>query len=385
MTTVETTVAADLKSHFATLEDPRDGNAQLHNLLDIVLIAVCAVICGANAWTEVEVFGHAKRAWLETFLELPQGIPSHDTFGRVFRHLDPLVFERCFRQWTNAIQQRTAGQVIAFDGKCLRRSGDALLGKAAIYMVSAWATADHLVLGQRKVAEKSNEITAIPALLQLLDVRGCIVSIDAIGTQKAIAAQVVAQEGDYLLAVKDNQPHLHEDVQALFAWAERVDYAEIEHAYWEMTNKGHGRIETRECWTISDPACLRMIADWEAWAQLRTVVRIRARRTLNGHTSVEERYYISSIAAQAERTAQQALNATRRHWGIENQLHWVLDMAFREDECCVRKDHGDENLAVLRHIAYNCLQRDTHKDLGTHGKRLKAGWDTDYLSQLLGN
>ena len=384
MTTVDSTLAVDLKSHFATVEDPRDGPAQLHNLLDIMIIAICAVICGANAWTEVEAFGQAKAEWLGTFLELPHGIPSHDTFGRVFRHLDPVVFETCFREWTQAVQAHTAGQVIALDGKCVRRSGDALLGKAAIYMVSAWATADHLVLGQRKVAEKSNEITAIPELLQVLDVSGCIVSIDAIGTQKTIAAQVVAQDGDYMLAVKDNQPHLREDIQNLFAWAERVGYADIQHAHWQTTNKGHGRIEIRDCWTISDPSCIAMLADWEAWEQLQTVVRIRAQRINHGQTSIEERYYISSIPDQAARTAQQALSAVRQHWGIENQLHWVLDMAFREDECCVRKDHGDENLAVLRHIALNQLNQDTTTRLGVHGKRLKAGWDTDYLSRLLG-
>lgn len=384
MLTVETTIAADLKSHFATLEDPRDGPAQLHNLLDIIMIAICGAICGANAWTEIEAFGQAKAEWLGTFLELPHGIPSHDTFGRVFRYLDPAAFESCFRHWTQAVQSRTQGQVIALDGKCLRGSGDAGVGKAAIYMVNAWASEDHLVLGQRKVAQKSNEITAIPMLLEVLDVRGCIVSIDAIGTQKAIAAQVVQQEGDYMLAVKDNQPHLREDIEALFGWAERIEYRDIPYAYTETTHKGHGRIETRECWTISDPTCLRMIADWEEWAGLQTVVRIRAQRQLNGRVSVEERYYISSIPDQGTRTAPQALHAVRQHWGIENRLHWVLDIAFREDECCVRKDHGDENLAVLRQIALNCLRRDKKTRLGVHGKRLKAGWDTDYLAQLLG-
>jgi predicted transposase YbfD/YdcC len=384
MTAKKTARAVDLKSYVATLEDPRDGPAQLHNLLDIVIIAICAIICGADSWTEVEAFGKAKAAWLGTFLELPHGIPSHDTFGRVFRHLDPVAFEARFREWTQAVRAHTAGQVIALDGKCLRHSGDAELGKAAIYMVSAWATADHLVLGQRKVAEKSNEITAIPELLQVLDVQGCIVSIDAMGTQKAIAAQIVARGGEYLLAVKDNQPHLREDIQALFEWATQMEYLNIQHAHWQTTNKGHGRIEVRDCWTISDPACIRMVADWEAWEQLQTVVYIRAQRTRQGQTSVEERYYISSIPAQGARTAQQALSAVRQHWGIENQVHWVLDMAFREDACCVHKDHGDENLAVLRHIALNCLRQDDQTRLGVHGKRLKAAWDTDYLSLLLG-
>lgn len=377
-------LAADLKSHFGTLDDPRNGHAQLHKLLDIIIIAICAVMCGANAWTEVETFGKAKQEWLETFLELPHGIPSHDTFGRVFRMLDPVSFEARFRDWVAAVKTQTEQEIVGVDGKCLRRSHDAPLGKAAIYMVSAWATQNRLVLGQRKVAEKSNEITAIPELLSLLDVRGCLVTIDAIGTQKPIAAQIVAQEADYLLAVKDNQPHLRDDLDRLFTWAERVAYDNIQHAHCQTTNKGHGRIEVRECWTISDPEGLRMIAQVDDWQDLRTVVRIRAQRTLNGKTTTQERYYISSLLEQGQQTATQALKAARWHWGIENRLHWVLDIAFREDECRVRKDHGDENLAVLRHIALNLLRQDTATQLGIHGKRLKAGWDAQYRSKLLG-
>jgi len=379
----DTTLTADLKSHFGTLDDPRDGNAQLHNLLDIIIIAICAAICGADAWTEVETFGKAKIAWLKTFLELPHGIPSHDTFGRVFRLLDPVAFESRFRDWVAVVQTHIDREIVGFDGKCLRRSHDASLDKAAIYMVSAWATQNQLVLGQRKVAEKSNEITAIPELLELLDVEGCIVTIDAIGTQKTIAAQIVAQGADYLLAVKDNQPHLRDDLDMLFAWAERIEYDNIQHAHCQTTNKGHGRIEVRDCWTISDPECLKMIAQADAWTNLRTVVRIRAQRTSGANTTVQERYYISSLPEQGVQTARQTLKAARWHWGIENRLHWVLDIAFREDECRVRKDHGDENLAVLRHIALNLLRQDTTTKLGVHGKRLKAGWDTQYLSKLL--
>ena len=377
------TSGTDLLTCFAKLEDPRDGLAQLHELLDIVVIAVCAIICGADHWTEVEAFGKAKEAWLSTFLALPHGIPSHDTFGRVFRHLDPEAFEASFREWTGAIRDRVGGEVIPIDGKCLRRSGDAPLGKSAIYMVSAWASSTHLVLGQRRVDAKSNEITAIPELLRTLDVAGCVVSIDAIGTQKEIAQQIVAQAGDYVLALKDNQPHLREDVQSLFQWAEKLGYAELPHAYVKTTHKGHGRIETRECWTLSGPTCLALLADGDAWTGLQTVVRVRAeRRTGDQHTS-EERYYISSLPDVGPHTAERALEAVRSHWCIENQLHWVLDMAFREDESRVRKDHGDENLAVLRHIALNLLRQDTRTRLGIHGKRLKAGWDTAYLSQLL--
>lgn len=383
MDTATENIAADLKTCFANLEDPRNGPAQVHELLDMMVIAVCAIICGADHWTEVEAFGKAKQAWLSTFLALPGGIPSHDTFGRLFRHLDPEVFEASFREWTAGLRQRVAGEVIPIDGKCLRGSHDRGLGKNAIYMVSAWAHDNHIVLGQRKVDEKSNEITAIPELLRALDVAGCIVSIDAMGTQKDIAAQIVAQEGDYVLALKNNQPHLFEDVQGLFTWADNLDYEAIVHAYHKDTHKGHGRIEIRECWTISDPSCITMLEGWEEWADLHTVMRIRAERRIGEMCTTEERYYISSLPDVGAKTAEQALETIRSHWSIENCLHWVLDMAFREDESRIRKDHGDENLAVLHHITLNLLRQDTQTRLGIHGKRLKAGWNTDYLARLL--
>jgi predicted transposase YbfD/YdcC len=383
MDTTTENIAVDLKACFANLDDPRNGPAQVHELLDMIVLAICAIICGADHWTEVEAFGKAKLAWLSTFLALPGGIPSHDTFGRLFRHLDPEAFEASFRQWTVGLRQRIAGEVVPIDGKCLRGSHDRGLGKHAIYMVSAWASDNRIVLGQSKVDEKSNEITAIPELLRALDVAGCIVSIDAMGTQKDIAAQIVAQEGDYVLALKDNQPHLCEDVQSLFTWADNRDYEAMAHAYHQDTHKGHGRIEIRECWTISDPSCIAMLAGWEAWAGLHTVVRVRAERRSGATRTTEDRYYISSLPDAGAKTAEQALGAIRSHWSIENCLHWVLDMAFREDESRVRKDHGDENLAVLRHIALNHLRQDTQTRLGIHGKRLKAGWDTDYLARLL--
>jgi predicted transposase YbfD/YdcC len=383
METATENIAANLKTCFANLEDPRNGPAQVHELLDIVVIAVCAIVCGANHWTEVEAFGKAKQAWLSTFLALPGGIPSHDTFGRLFRHLDPEVFETSFREWAAGLRQRIAGEVIPIDGKCLRGSHDRGLGKNAIYMVSAWAHSNHIVLGQRKVDEKSNEITAVPELLRTLDVAGCIVSIDAMGTQKDIAAQIVAQEGDYVLALKNNQPHLFEDVQSLFTWADNLDYEAIAHAYHKDTHKGHGRIEIRECWTISDPNCIAMLESWEEWADLHTVVRLRAERRIGEMCTTEERFYICSLPDTGTKTAERVLAAVRSHWSIENCLHWVLDMAFREDESRIRKDHGDENLAVLHHIALNLLRQDTQTRLGIHGKRLKAGWDTDYLARLL--
>jgi predicted transposase YbfD/YdcC len=382
-TAIDVTTTADLKTCFTALVDPRKGNAQLHLLLDMVVIAICATICGADHWTEVEAFGQAKEPWLRTFLELEHGIPAHDTFGRVFRHLDPEAFEACFVQWTQAIYKRTAGEVVPIDGKCLRRSHDGVLGKHAIYMVSAWAAENHLVLGQKKVDDKSNEITAIPELLRVLDVAGCIVTIDAMGTQKEIAQQIVTQEGDYVLALKENQPHLLEDVQNLFTWAANCEFQEMHAAHIQTVNKDHGRLEIRDCWTISDPSCIEMLADYREWANLQTVVRIRAERRCPDKTTAEERYYISSLPDMGAATAKRVLEAVRSHWGIENQLHWVLDMAFREDECRVRKGHGAENFAVIRHIALNLLKQDTRTRLGTHGKRLKAAWDTKYLERLL--
>jgi len=381
--TETTQIRTDIRTYFAELKDPRNGPAQRHQLLDIVIIAICAIVCGADHWTEVETFGQARETWLRQFLELPHGIPSHDTFGRVFRHLDPEVFESSFRTWTQALHKRSAGEVIPIDGKCLRSSHDRSSGKAAIYMVSAWTENNHLVLGQRKVDAKSNEITAIPELLRMLDIKECIVTIDAMGTQKAIAAQIREQEGDYLLALKGNHTHLNEDVASLFKWAEKIDYVGLDHDYHRTINKGHDRIEIRECWTLSGATSIGILNEHEDWGGLQTVTRIRAERRLNDRTTVEDRFYISSLPYTGPDTAARVLHAARSHWGIENSLHWVLDMAFREDECRVRLGHGDENLAVLRHIALNLLRADKKTKLGVHGKRLKAAWNPDYLAEIL--
>ena len=370
---------ASIEYHFADLDDPRIDRTKQHKLLDIVVITICAVICGADDWVAVEIFGKAKHDWLKQFLDLPNGIPSHDTFGRVFGALDPEQFQSCFLNWINAVSEITQGQVIALDGKTLRRSHDKTLGKKAIVMVSAWATANGLVLGQRKVDEKSNEITAIPELLQVLEISGCIITIDAMGCQKEIAADIVEQDADYVLALKENHGNLYEDVELLFDDLEKSRFSAYQYDYERTVNKGHGRIEIRQCWTISDPDVLRCLRGTKDWKKLASVVKVQAERRTGQETTIEDRYYLSSLAGNA----QKLLDSSRTHWGIENSLHWVLDIAFREDECRVRKGYGAQNLATLRHIAVNLLKQEKTAKIGTKSKRLRAGWDERYLLKIL--
>ena len=375
---MEDKVLPTIEQHFGDLTDPRIDRTKLHELMNILVIAICAVIAGADNWEDVEEFGKARIEWFQTFLELPHGIPSHDTFTRVFARLDPEQFQACFIRWMTAVCEVISGQVIAIDGKVLRRSHDKGIDKAAIDMVSAWATANRLVLGQVKVDEKSNEITAIPQLLEALEVSGCIVTIDAMGCQTEIAAKIIDREAEYVLGLKGNQGNLYEDVERLFADLEDSQYKAYAFDYDKTVNKDHGRIEIRACWTISDSEVLQHLRGFANWKNLVTVSRIRSERRIGEEQSCEDRYHIASLIG-----AEQMLKIVRSHWGIENELHWTLDLAFDEDRCRVRKDHGPENFVLLRHIALNLLKQEKTSKRGIKGKRLLAGWKQDYLLKVL--
>jgi predicted transposase YbfD/YdcC len=371
-------VVATIKEHFSEVRDPRQPGKVEHPLINIIFITICGVLCGADSWTAIETFSNAQKEWLSHYLNLERGIPSHDTLGSTFALLDREQFSRSFLNWMQAVCELVAG-IVAIDGKQLRRSHDKHVGQGAIHMVSAWGEANGLVLGQHKVDEKSNEITAIPLLLAALDLTGCIVTIDAMGCQREIAAQINDQGGDYVLSLKGNQGQLHEDVQEMFAYFKKISFADIEHDYHKTVEKGHGRLEIRECWTFNPHTWQEHFRTLDKWQGLQSVAMIRAQRLVGEKTTIETRFVIASLLPQAKLL----LHANRHHWGIENKLHYVLDVAFAEDLCRVRQGYAAENLAVIRHLVLNLLRQDNRSKLGIENKRLRCGWDSHYRSQIL--
>jgi predicted transposase YbfD/YdcC len=360
---------------FRPLRDPRRNHLKRHLLIDIIVIALCAVICGANDWQQVVTFAHHRRPWLQGFLGLPNGIPSHDTFERVFDRLDPQAFQACFRRWVAALAQTLDLKHIAIDGKTLRHSGNAAKGWTPLHLVSAWATQCHLSLGQVAVAAKSNEITAIPQLLELLDVQGALVTIDALGCQKEIARKIVAGGGDYVLVVKDNQPHLLEDIVTCVGKALDSNFAGRNYDQFATEDHGHGRHEKRSYLIVTDPEGLR---HQETWANLKVIGMCYSERVVNGQRSDEARYFIGSRAMSARQYGE----ALRGHWGIENNLHWQMDIAFGEDANRVQRRHGAENLALVRRLALSVLKQH-HGEQSVACKRLAAALDSDFLEEIL--
>jgi predicted transposase YbfD/YdcC len=369
---------ASLEECFGDMPDPRVAGRCDHMLVEILLIAVCAVMCGAESWSEVEEFGNAKEAWLKQYLTLAAGIPSHDTFSRIFRLLNAAEFQRRFRQWVERHFQVPAGQIIAVDGKTVRGSRDTFHGQDAIHLVSAWASESGLLLGQRKVDAKSNEITAVPELLKLLFIKGCVITVDALNCQKEIAQTIIEQQADYVFALKSNHPQLHRDVVDWFGWAQARDFRDVPHSFHQTVNKGHGRVEIRRCWAIHDPLALESMGYYEGWAGLRCVVMVQRERRLAAVRQTETVYYLSSLPADAERL----LAATRAHWSVENTFHWTLDVVLAEDASRVRLDEAPENLAVIRHIALNLLKRHPLK-LSLKRKQFRAALDDSFLLELL--
>ncbi len=371
-----------ISTHFAALPDPRVDRTKRHRLLDILTMALCAVICGADDFVGMAAFAAAKEGWLRTFLPLPGGIPCHDTFGRVFAALDPEAFQVCFLAWVRAVLPSTAGQVVALDGKTLCGARGRGPGQRAVHMVSAWASGSRLVLGQVAVAEKSSEITAIPALLRVLDLAGSTVTIDAMGCQTAIAAQIVAQGGDYVLALKQNHPTVHEAVAFTFAQERQEAFASTPpgtYDYHKTVEKDHGRLETRQHWTLHDPAVIAYLDPTGAWTHLRAIGLVERQRRIGAHRTTEQQYYLLSAPLRAQDFAA----AVRSHWGIENQVHWVLDVVFNEDGCRARAGHAARNLAVVRHLALNLLRQNTTRTGSIATKRFTAALDDRYLAALL--
>ena len=368
-------VSARIQDHFVELTDPRRRKF-IYPLINIVTIAICAVICGADDFVSIAEFGRKKRKWLAQFLDLDSGIPSHDRFNAILGAIKPAEFEACLLSWIAALHEITDGQVVAIDGKTLRRSFDAASSKSAIHMVSAWATANQISLGQVVVDAKSNEITAIPQLLKMLEIKGCLVTIDAMGCQTEIAQAILDAKADYVLAVKRNQPTLHDGIEWFFCYNGALDYAEAAVSRHKTEEKGHGRKETRSYFVCDVPDDL---PDRERWPKLSAIGMAASETVRDGKPCSEHRYYILSKKLSAKRFAA----AVRDHWSIENRLHWQLDVSFQEDQCRLRRGHADANFSILRRTALSLLKNNHALKVGVKNKRLAAGWDDSYLEQVL--
>lgn len=367
--------SARLADHFSDLTDPRRRKTT-YPLLNVVTIAVCAVLCGADEFTAIAQFGQARKDWFAKFLDLSAGIPSHDRFNAILGALRPAEFERCLLKWITDLHEISDGQIVAIDGKTLRRSYDAASSKSAIHMVGAWASANQITLGQLAVDDKSNEITAIPKLLQMLELSGCWVTIDAMGCQTEIAAAIVEREADYVLAVKGNQPTLHAGIQDFFSEHLEDDFARTKVRRCKTKSRGHGRVETREYFVCPVPDDL---PDAPRWQGLKAIGLAITRCLRDGRESDEARYYILSKYPSGKRFAE----AVRGHWGIENKLHWQLDVTFGEDQSRLRAGHAAENFGTLRRTALSLLKNETTAKVGVKTKRLLAGWNESYLEQVL--
>jgi len=364
--------------NFSALNDPRIERSKEHLLIDIVAISILAVISGAEGWVAIETYGQAKYEWLKEFLSLPNGVPSHDTFSRVWSRIDPSEFQECFQVWVSSITKKLGVEVIAIDGKTLKQSYDRQAQQKALHIVSAWSSSHQLVLGQKKVNDKSNEITAIPALIEMLEIEGGIVTIDAMGCQKEITRLIPQKKGDYIIALKANQKGLYQEIKAGFETAEAEGFNNREYSNYQQIETGHHRLEKREVIALSISSLPRL-RNQSLWTDLRTVVMVKSQRKLWNKTTTEVRFYISSI----EKDPQKIGNAIRSHWGIENCLHWTLDVTFSEDKSRIRKDNAPENFALLRRLALNLLKQEKSVKGSLKMKRYRASMDNDYLTKVL--
>jgi predicted transposase YbfD/YdcC len=371
----ELPMTATFMEHFSDLKDPRDDKNKKHQLMDILFLVIAAVISGAEGWEAIEAFGQEKLNWLRKYFPFANGVPSHDCIRMVMISLSPKALQGCFVRWMQAVVEVAQGEVVAIDGKTIRRSFERAGGLGPIHMVSAWAKGNGVSLGQVKTDEKSNEITAIPALLGLLELRGCIVTIDAMGCQREIAEKIREQGADYVLAVKANQKELHEAIEDYFETAQQADYRAVTLERVEEVDSGHGRVEVRHYELVGD---LSTLPKPEQWKDLQGIARVECERHMDGQVSSEVRYYITSFGQKVGRLAE----AVRGHWGIENSLHWVLDVTFREDDSRLRTGYGAENFAVIRHIALNLLKREPSTG-SLKRKRYKAALSNEFRSNVL--